>query len=150
MPSPTTMHLEGGEELIAALEELDLTVKRELRAAALVGADVVKRVANARAPGPNIEASVSQTTGAKVVVDIGPDAAHWFYRFHETGAAAHEIHGAGLLAFEGRDGVVITPRVSHPGMAASPFLRPAFDENQEAARDAMGDALRARIAEVKA
>lgn len=150
MPKATTMHLDGGEELVAALQRLDLTVKRELRSAGLAGADVIKRVANARAPGPHIETAVSQSTGSKVVVDIGPDATHWFYRFHETGAAAHEIQGAALLAFEGRDGTVITPRVSHPGMPASPFLRPAFDEKKDAARDAMGDALRARIAEVKA
>jgi hypothetical protein len=40
---------------------------------------------------------------------------------------------------------VITPRVSHPGMGASPFLRPAHDGNQGAARDEIGAKLRSKL-----
>lgn len=149
MPNVSSMRLEGGEELLDALNRMDVSVKGELRGAALAGAEIVAEVAKSMAPGPEIEAQVSQASALLVMVDVGPDAEHWFYRFYETGAAAHEIQGAALLVFEGREGTVVTPHVSHPGMAAQPFLRPAFDESQDSARDTMGARLRSRIEEVR-
>lgn len=143
-----TVRLEGGEELLRKLNELDLNVKRELRAAGVAGAEEIRALANGMAPGPHVEIDVVRTTGTVVEVAIGPDAEHWYYRFHERGAVAHEIHGAELLAFDGASGLVITPRVSHPGMAAQPFLRPAMDENEGPATDAMGARLRAAVESV--
>lgn len=141
------VRLDGGEELLAALRQMNMNVKGELRAAAMMGAAVVQEVANAKAPGPHIETEVTKTTASGVEVSIGPDREHWYYRFKETGAAAHEITGQALLAFEGQSGIVLTPRVSHPGMGASPFLRPAIDEKGDDAADAAGAALRRAIEE---
>lgn len=143
-----TVRLEGGEELLRKLSQLDLNVRRELRAAGVAGAEVVKAVANGMAPGPHVEINVERAAGTVVEVAIGPDAEHWYYRFHERGAVAHEIRGAALLAFDGASGLVITPRVSHPGMAAQPFLRPAMDESDGTASDAMGARLRAAVESV--
>lgn len=139
-----TVTLEGGEELAAALRALDGSVKAALRRATLAGSEPVVDTANAKAPGPHIEAEVLSATENRVTVAVGPDTEHWYYRFAERGAAAHEITGVPLV-FEGRAGMIRTASVSHPGMAARPFLRPAIDEEQGAAKDAMGAVLRAAI-----
>ena len=56
----------------------------------------------------------------------------------ETGATAHEIKGD-PLAFKGDKGLIITRKVSHPGMDAHPFLRPAMSSKREAAKDRAGE-----------
>jgi HK97 gp10 family phage protein len=137
--------LEGGDELIAALRRMDVNVKAELRAAVSAGAVIVRDAARGLAPGPEIETAVVRATASVVEVDIGPTKEKWHYKFFETGAAAHEIRGKALLAFEGSNGLVVTPGVSHPGMGASPFLRPAMDANESAATDAIGAKLRTSI-----
>ncbi len=149
MPSGgVTVKLEGGDELLAKLRRIDGNVKATLRAAGLAGGQVVADVANGMAPGPHIETDVVSVAGSRVTVAIGPDSEHWYYRFVESGAVAHEINGAALLAFEGDSGFVVTPRVSHPGMAARPFLRPAHDSTHDEQRDAMGDVLRRAVESV--
>lgn len=150
MSDRVDVHVEGGEALMAAIVELGLSVRRELRQAGRAGAEVIRQAAEANAPGPHIEIDVVSATGEQVVIDIGPDADHWHYRFAETGAAPHEIRGNPLLAFAGQNGLVVTRRVSHPGMAARPFLRPAHDGSRTAAADEFGAALRERIEEVRA
>ncbi len=143
--SNVSVRLEGGEELLEALRAMDLNVKAELRAAVSAGAEIIREAANGLAPGPHIKMRVARATASVVEVDIGPDAEHWYYRFHETGAAPHEIRGKALLAFEGSNGTVVTPRVSHPGMGASPFLRPAHDANEGAATTEIGAKLRSKL-----
>lgn len=145
MANSVTVRLEGGEELLAALREMDLNVKAELRAAVQAGAEPILEAANALAPGPNIATNVERATSTLVEVAIGPDAEHWYYRFHESGAAPHEIHGKPLLAFEGSSGTVVTPSVSHPGFGASPFLRPAHDTHEGDAERIIGETLRSKI-----
>lgn len=136
--------LEGGEELAEALRALDGGVKRVLRTAMLAASEPVVDTGNARAPGPHIDAEVVSASEGKVTVAVGPDKAHWYYVFLERGAAAHEIPGP--LVFEGREGLIRLESVSpHPGMAARPFLRPAFDEKQGAAEDAASAVLRAAV-----
>jgi HK97 gp10 family phage protein len=137
--------LDGGDELIAALRRMDANVKAELRAAVSAGAEIVRDAANGLAPGPHMAMQVVKATASVVEVDIGPKAEKWFYRFFETGAAPHEIRGRALLAFQGEQGLVVTPGVSHPGIGASPFLRPALDANESAATDEIGAKLRSTI-----
>lgn len=137
--------LEGGEELAAALRALDGGVKRVLRAAMLAAAEPVVDTGNARAPGPHIDAEVLSASEGRVTVAVGPDKAHWYYQFLERGVAAHEISGSPMLAFDGREAMIRTASVSHPGMAARPFLRPAFDEKLKAAEDAASAVLRAAV-----
>lgn len=140
-----TVRLEGGEELLAALRKLEADIEGALRAAALAGAQPIVAAANSRAPGPHIEAEVVSVSGSRATAAIGPDKEHWFYRFFETGAAPHEIEGSPLV-FAGREGMVRTARLSHPGMAAQPFLQPAFGERQDEANSAMGASLRSQVA----
>lgn len=140
-----SVKLEGGEELLSKLRAMDLNVKAELRAAVLAGADLIREAANGLAPGPHVEMRVASATATAAEVEIGPDAEHWYYRFFETGAAPHEITGNALLSFPGRDGTVVTHSVSHPGMGATPFLRPAQDANEGAATEKIGSTLRTRI-----
>ena len=147
--------LDGGDELIEALQELDANMRRTLKAATVAGAEVVAAVANGMAPGPHIETAVTRATATEAEVAIGPDNAHWYYRFMETGAAPHEIrarrdNAGNALVFEGDAARVVTPVVRHPGMTARPFLRPAHDETQDDARDALGAELRAEIERVRA
>lgn len=103
---------------------------------------VIQEAANPKAPEPHIIVEEMEKSGRQVTVGIGPDDAHWYYRYLETGASAHEIRGNPLLRFEGREGLVITGAVNHPGMAAKPFLRPAFDEKKNAAKDEVGAELK--------
>lgn len=142
--------LEGGEELIAALRELDLSVRSTLRSATLAGAEVIVAAADGLAPGPHIDAEVTSASASKIEVAIGPDEEHWYYRFFETGTQPHEIEGSPLLAFEGDEGWVRTRQVAHKGMAARPFLRPAHDEKSQEAQDQLGAVVRERIEQVKA
>lgn len=142
--------LEGGEELIAALRELDLSVRSTLRAATLAGAEVIAAAADGLAPGPHIEAEVTSASAGKIEVAIGPDKEHWYYRFSETGTAPHEIEGSSMLAFEGDEGWVRTRQVAHKGMAARPFLRPAHDAKSLEAEAKLGTVVRERIEQVKA
>lgn len=144
------VRMEGGEALMAALEALKLNVRSELRRATVAGAQIIETIAQALAPGPHIGHAVVSASAEQVVVEIGPKKSHWYYRFFETGARPHEIRGKPLLAFEGGGGLIITPRVNHPGMAAQPFLRPAADSNEDAVQNEMGQALRRRIESVRA
>lgn len=136
-----TVTLEGGEDLLRAIADADQSVRSVLRAATLAGGQVVVDAAAGSAPGPGIVAEVMEASAAGVEVGIGPDKEHWHYRFLETGAAAHEITGNPLI-FEGRAGMVKTASVSHPGMAARPFLRPAHDGTQREQQDTLGARLR--------
>ena len=134
-----TAKIEGMDELIGKLQRLGISVSDSLSIAVEAGAQIIADVANDKAPAPHIITDELEKSNTKVTVGIGPDDPHWYYRYLETGASAHEIKGNPLLAFEGREGIVITHSVQHPGMAARPFLRPAFDEKHKAATDKVGD-----------
>ena len=136
-----TVSLEGGEDLLKAIRDADMSVRSVLRAATLAGGQVVANAAAGSAPGPGIVAEVMEASAAGVEVGIGPDKEHWSYKFVETGAAPHEILGTPLI-FEGRAGMVKTAQVSHPGMAARPFLRPAHDSTQREQEDTLGARIR--------
>lgn len=133
-----TAKVEGIDELVAKLRRMGISVSDSLSIAVQVGAEVIQSAANPKAPAPNIITEELEKSSTKVTVGIGPDDAHWYYRYLETGASAHEYSGNPLLAFEGSEGTIITGSVSHPGMAAKPFLRPAFDEKHKAAEDEVG------------
>ena len=141
--SNISVKVDGGEGLIRKLEAMGKNVSDELEPAALAGAGVIQIAANMRAPGPHVEMDVAERGDRRVSVDIGPDEAHWYYRFFETGAGPHEITGSPLV-FPGREGTVVTGRVMHPGMAASPFLRPAMDEQKDNAVETYGKQIRKR------
>ncbi len=141
MANTIEVRLEGGEDLLKAIADADLSLRSVLRAATLAGGQVVANAAAGSAPGPGIVAEVMEASAAGVEVGIGPDKEHWYYKFAETGAAAHEILGT-PLSFDGREGMVRTASVSHPGMAARPFLRPAHDSTLSEQSAVLGARLR--------
>ena len=136
--------VEGVEELLGKLRRLEADVSEELGPAMKEGATVIKDAANRLAPGPHVDIEIEGLTDAGAVVAIGPVEKKWYYRFFELGATAHEITGR-PLAFEGQADTVVTGRVQHSGMAAKPFLRPAFDQHKDKAIETIQERLKQRI-----
>ena len=135
--------LEGSKELLDALKKVVKDVNTELKTAALNGAEVIHDAAEALAPGPYLVVDVDEKPG-RVTTEIKADRDHWHYRFFELGADTHEItakKGVRLSFVRGGQSVVVSG-VQHPGMAAKPFLRPAFDANQDRAEQAVADYLK--------
>jgi len=140
--------VEGLKGLLLKLERLDADVRKELKAATLAGAEVIKEPAKALAPGPHVDTEVEEATRERATVAIGPTWKKWYYRFFELGAQPHEVEGYPLV-FKGDYGLIITEDVDHPGMVAQPFLRPAFDANSDLAVETVKDYLRSRIRELR-
>jgi len=70
----------------------------------------------------------------------------WYAHLIEfTGAAPHVITAkkGGALGFAGG----LYKKVNHPGMRAQPFLRPALDQQSQAAVQAAGEYIKKRLAE---
>ena len=89
-----------------------------------------------------------KVSDAAVEVGIGPDKDHWYYQFFETGAGRHPIgpESKKAIRFPGAEGQeLVRFGVTHPGMAARPFLRPALDGQKAEAVRALGQELRRRI-----
>lgn len=128
-------------KLRAQLKKLDKAVRKEImEKAVLAGAEMVRGEANQRASGPHIEVALDKVTDRNAIAKVGPDNEHWYYRFDELGATAHEITGAPLV-FQGESGLIVTGSVSHPGRAARPFLRPAMEGKSQEAQQAMADVI---------
>ena len=141
-----SLKLIGDKDLKRKLDQLGVKARVALLPAARAGAKPIQRVANQKAPGPNIVTGNEEVEGGRAEISIGPDKEHWYYGFFEFGATEHEIKGKPLLAFEGDSGPVITKRIkSHPGMPAEPFLRPAADSQKNAAKDEAGKVFRVEI-----
>lgn len=134
----------GDEQLKLKLQRLGQRAQGALVKANQAGAEPVKGTANSKAPGPHIHQGPVKVNGGRAESSIGPDKEHWYYTFAEFGATRHEITGEPLV-FEGRNGLVITRKVDHPGHPADPFLRPAAEQERDAARDAAGKVFRAEI-----
>lgn len=140
-----TYKLDGADELRSQLKKMGRDADRALEAAATIGAQVLQAAANHDAPGPHIEVETVESSRKRAVVHIGPDKDHWYYKFFETGVQAHPISGSQWLRwFEGSE-PVFARSVQHKGMAAKPFMRPAFDTKKDRARDRAGAALRRRL-----
>lgn len=138
------LKIEGDKELVAILQRLGAGLMQAVQFATEDGAEVAKNEAIMRGPGPFIITKVGKVERGKAEVGIGPDRAHWYYVFFETGVDRHEIDGnmKKALRFDFGGEEVIVKRIKHPGMAAEPFLRPALEENQERIKAAMGETFR--------
>ena len=132
------LHLDGEEELLKSLQALGEEANRVLSDAALAGGKVIRDAANPRAPGPHIEMKIERSSTGFAEAIVGPDAEHWHYQFSEFGTAAHAVRPdqKEALRFFSESGEVFAMEVQHPGMAAQPFMRPAYDENKDKAAEA--------------
>lgn len=147
MPS-VTVRIDGADELKAQVEALKTKARGAiLSKAALKGAKVIEQEANRNAPGPHVVSEQTATGEYAVEYRIGPDAAHWYYGFFETGTGIHAITSikGRAIAFQGAGGEVVRFLAVHPGMKARPFLRPAFDAKSGDATAAVGAELRRGI-----
>jgi len=145
--------IEGGEEMLKQMKALGLNTRKVLAAATRAGLKVVQVEAEQNAKGISSRGGkatrlvLSSKKPTHATADLGPGKKKWYLRFFETGAQPHEISGP--LAFEGDRGLVLIGGVSHPGMSAQPWLRPAFGAKRDAARDAFGETVRAAIEEAR-
>lgn len=145
------LKVDGLDDLISELGVLGESIGTVARPAAMAGGNVIADGANQRAPGPNVVVEVTEADPGGAEVAIAPDDEHWYYMFFETGAVKHEIdtHVREALKFEGSEGSVFAKRIKeHPGMAAEPFLRPAADEREEYAVEAVGRVFGRKVDEV--
>ena len=132
--------IEGDEELIKKIRSMGKDMEGVLKEAIESGADPILKKANSLAPGPNIILEVLKVTRTHASIKIGPAKGYFYYQFFETGTATHEVtpHNKMGLAFPYL-GEQIVRMISNPaGMAAQPFLRPAFDEHKDDAEEATG------------
>ncbi len=141
-----TVTITGLDEVLAELERRGANVQRELTAALQDGGDVIADDARANAAAVStrvaqaITVTVEETKPdtARVAVHVDKKAAY-LARWIEFGTRAHEIKPdrRRALLFGGR----YAGKVRHPGTAARPIMRPAFDGKKGAAKEAVRDTL---------
>jgi len=143
MSSAFRYEIEGIEDLVRQLRRSSLSAGRQLSDGLVQASRPLVRRANQMAPDPLIRVEVLERRAGMVSIAVGPPKDKWYWIFFEYGATPHEItpDTADKLVFQGRNGMVYTARVSHPGMAARPFLRPAYDESKTQVLRAMGEYL---------
>ena len=147
--------VEGGDQLLKELAALGGNVRSTARTAVRAGAKVIQAQAEQNAetiatrPAKHTQIKISQRVKGTIEAMIGPSKRKWYYRYFEMGVSPHEITGSPLV-FEGDSGLVIIGGVSHPGLVARPWLRPAFDTKQADAPAAVSDVFRKAIEERRA
>ena len=135
------IEIEGLDEVVRTLQRVGVDVADGLEMIAQAGAEVMARATTAQAPGDIAGSIVQETTeksGQRVSVDVGPDADHFYALFLEFGTQPHEIRPLNKKALNIAG--TIRAKAMHPGSAPRPFMRPAFDGNQDATEAAMGQA----------
>lgn len=121
--------IEGVPALKAKLRLMQSNARVALKEASLAGAEPVHDEAERLAPrraaatrighlADHIEVEVVKSTPTSCITRIGPDKAHWYGRFLETGTSR---------------------------MSARPFLRPALDTMKGEAMRRFGAVLRSRL-----
>lgn len=136
--------IEGGEEAARNLKRVGISIEDVMPAAVQAAAMVLRDLAADRAPGPEIEMEMTGKTEASV----GPTREKWIYRFWEFGtqSGARVAKKGGVFTFMGEDGRLRRVKViNHPGLPAQPFLRPAFDEGQDEAKNQAGAVIWTRV-----
>lgn len=133
--------IENMDDLEKKIVGLRKDMSKILETATQAGANVIADEADHLAPGPHIDTEVVELTWSHADIEIGPDKEHWYYKFFETGTAAHEVtpRSVGGLEFPGAEGEMVVRQVVFvSGMPASPFMRPAFDGKKNEAEEAVG------------
>lgn len=141
----TTIKLEGMDTIIRELKKRGMSVTNALTAITLAGAEVIKDAAIEGASGissdiaDSIEVEILTQKGQRVTVGVAPDKNKaWYAGFVEFGTQPHVIIRKDAKALRFASGEFVN-NVSHPGTAAQPFMRPAFDEHSDKAKSAMGN-----------
>ena len=145
---------EGGEELLKQMQALKVNVRKSMTGATRAGMKVVQVDAEQRAKslstrgGKATRLVMSSQKPLHATADVGPSRRKWVLLFFEQGVTRHEIVGNPLV-FEGERCLVVLGSVDHPGMAATPWLRPALEAKSDEAIRVFGEKLRAAIEEAR-
>ena len=137
--------LEGADELIEYFKLLGIEVNNHLAGVVLAGGEYLKDEIAILAPGDGIAVQLIEDKPGIAVVAIGPDQEHWYYRLFETGAASHEIKPDQKKALQLADYSFKMIVVNHPGVPATPFMRPATDSKKNKVFEVIADYLRKLI-----
>lgn len=148
------MVVSGDKALLKALKKAGEAGQKALRPAIVDGASVMANAVRGRAKNDWVRANVEtkvvfdDAKGVTVLVGVKSDKDHpsnipvWL----EYGVAPHKIPAKYsndvVLNILGR---LVRGQVKHPGIAAQPFMRPAFDESKDAALAAIENALRREL-----
>lgn len=138
----STVRVEGGRELARSLTKLGDGVADALELAIGAGGHVIRDAASRNAPkktGTLARSITVHTTATRTSAEAEVGTNLDYARIQELGGTVRPVH-ARLLHWVDDAGEDIYARsVTIP---AHPYLRPAFDENEDAAADAVGDVLR--------
>lgn len=139
------MEITGLRELNKALTKLPERIERNIMSSAVrAGANEIKKAAVTNLGGKKSDIVVKKSRAPKGTTQykIGINADKWYLQFKEFGTKPHVIKSKKLMS----DGSTVFGRVvDHPGQAAKPFLRPAFDENTRKAINAMAKKIKQRL-----
>jgi len=142
--------IEGGKELQQKLKDLGKAARRKMVHATRSGANVLRdemRRLSGSSMSDEIVTRVSKATSDESEIEIGPTKHGYHLVILELGAQSHPIKPKRkqAMAFEGKEGQVVTTKIGHPGMRARPFMRPAVDTKENEAKDKLGEVLKAEI-----
>lgn len=126
------------DEVTRLFQELGPRAAAVLPQAVEAGAEVLRERMAALGPGDGIAVEMEGSTAL-----VGPDAAHFYYAFFETGTGAHLVEPRAKEALHWGD--TFAARAVAGGMAARPFMRPAVDGGKEQVAEAVGGVLKAAI-----
>lgn len=140
------IEIKGLEEVARKFAELGPAAGAVLEEAVAAGADELKRRMITNAPGGHIDVELRYADGSRVIYYVGPDKAHYYYAFFETGTKTHWVapRRARALKIGDRYAAKAHPR----GIAAKPFMRPAVDEGQDAISARVGEVVKRAIDKV--
>lgn len=132
-----TLEVKNLDEVMKALEAAGAAGAAVLPQAVAEGAKVLQGIMISKR-GDGIGVELDGETAY-----IGPDKAHWYYGFFETGTSAHLVEPRSKKALKWGD--TFAARSFPRGMAAVPFMRPAVDEGADEVAAKMGAVILAAI-----
>ena len=124
------------DEVKRILEQLGPRAKGALPAAVEEGAKVLAAKIAENAPGPHIAYEMNGSSAL-----VGPDKAHFYYAYFETGTRPHRVEPRTAKALHWGGGDAFSAGHTVGGIAAAPFMRPAVDEGADEVGAAVGRVL---------
>lgn len=131
-------------QVIANIKNVSAQMERVLEPVVLEAAEIIYKPAAADAPGDGsgvIMGTIERVPG-RARVGVGADTDHFYYQFAETGRGAYMIRAVdadALLIPNHGDEFFESAQI--PAIPAQPFLRPAFDENIQKVKQAIGEGI---------
>lgn len=140
--------IEGEERVRAALRAGDARVKAALTEIVLAAGEVIRAQAenNVRSISNRVAEAMSKEVVDKrptrVEVHVGPGKKRaWYAHIIERGAKAHGIDPRRKKFLRFIDGS-LHKHANHPGVRPRPFMRPAFDNKKDDAKQQIAQGIR--------